>query len=106
MISHYYTESVTFVSPTTSTGTWTGPGWGSASSTIAAAVNPTAGQILLAGEREKTAYDSKLFCSDTVDIEAQDRVKYASKSYRVLFVKDTLNMGHHKTVYMKLSTSN
>lgn len=103
MISDYYTETVTFASPTTSTG-WAEPGYASASSTFSAAVNPAGGRVLIGGEKEAAFADYKLFCSDTVALAVHDRVHYGSLYFDVIFVKDTLNMGHHKVAYLKKVT--
>ena len=104
MISDFYTETVTFVAPTTSTGWGTEPGWGTASSTFTAAMNPYTGNVILAGSKETAFADYKMFCSDTVAIAEHDRVHYGSLYFDVVFVKDTLDMGHHKLVYLKKVT--
>jgi len=101
MISDYYTESAVVLSRSTSTG------WGSAitygsGSTIECAINPVAGLERFPAERRELMADYKLFCSDTVSIDETKRVTYSGDTFDVVFVKDTLNMGHHKKVLMKL----
>ena len=108
-ITRYYTETVVLYSPTTatsstSTSTWawgTEPGWSTAPTTIKAAVNPTSGRVAFAGEKETLFAGYKLFCSDTVALAAHDKAVYAGSTYDVIFVKDTLDRGHHKLAYLK-----
>ena len=100
MIEDYYTESVGIYAQSTSTG------WGSEpartlSVTISAAMNPASGQESWAGGKQTAFIDWKLFCSDTVSIAVTDRVVYAGDTMEVVFVKDTLDMGHHKRVLLQ-----
>lgn len=103
MISDYYTESIIIAahSTVTSTSSWgTEPGYGTGT-TIKAAVNPVAGVEIVSGDKDKLFADYKIFCSDTVTIAEGNRVTYGAVTLDVIFIKDTLNKGHHKLVYCK-----
>jgi len=65
------------------------------------AINPVSGHKQFAGGKNEVYADYKLFCSDTVAFTEAKRVKWASQYYNVVFIKDTFNLGHHKTVYLK-----
>lgn len=103
MISNYYTETVTYAARKVST-TWAEGGYATSSSSFSAAVNPTSGRILIGGEKDAGFADYKLFCSDTVALAVHGRVHYGSDYFDVVFVKDTLDMGHHKLAYLKKVT--
>ena len=98
-IETYYTQSPVIYSMTTSTG-WGGePAW-SAGSTIAAAVNPSNGREQYSAGRVTAYADYKMYCSDTVSLDVNDRIVYGGDTFEVVFVKDTLNKGHHKKVLL------
>ena len=99
-ISDYYTQSIVITSQSTSTGWGSEPGYGSAAS-AEAAVNPISGMERYAADRKTLFADYKIFCSDTVSVDEGDRIAWSSKTLDVVFVKDTLKMGHHKLVYCK-----
>ena len=102
MIERFYTETLTYVSPTTSTASWgTEPGWSTAATTFAGAINPISGAILLRNDKETPRADYKLFCSSTVGLAEHCRVRWGGSSFEVVFVKNTLDMGHHKMVPLK-----
>ena len=98
-LEDYYTESATYKRRTTASA-WTEPGWGTAVA-FTAAINPVSGNVRLASGKDTLFADYKLLCSDTVAILVHDRVVYSGSSMEVVFVKDTLNKGHHKLVYLK-----
>ena len=98
-IEHYYTERPVIVSHTTSTGWSNEPGWGSAT-TIDAAVNPSDGNERFSAGKVTRYADYKMYCSDTVSIGVTDRVRYGGDTFEAVFVKDTLNRGHHKKVLL------
>ena len=100
MIENYYTESPVLYSQTTSTGYGSEPGWGTPT-TIAAAVNPASGHETFVSGRDVAYADYKLYCSDTVSITVSNRVVYSGDTFNVVFVKDTLNKGHHKKVLLQ-----
>jgi head-tail adaptor len=102
-IEDYYTESVSIMRYTTSTGWGDEPGWSTSSeaAAISASVNPIGGMERYAQDRVTLFADYKLHCSSTVDLDENDRVKWGTKMFNVVFVKDTLDMGHHKSVLMK-----
>ena len=100
MISDYYTETVVLLTQSTSTGWGNEPGWSTSGTTVSAAVNPASGRETFAGMKETQMVSYKMYCSDTVTIDDSYRVQYAGDTFDVIFVKDTLNMGHHKTVYL------
>lgn len=99
MISRYYTESVAILAESTSTAWGNEPAWGSGT-TITAAMNPVSGQERFASGRPTPYATWKMFCSDTVSITDRNRVVYSGDSFDVVFVKDTLDKGHHKLVYL------
>ncbi len=100
MIENYYTESVGIYAQSTSTGWGSEPGR-TLTATISAAMNPSNGQESWAGGKQTAFVDWKLFCSDTVSISVTDRVVYAGDTMEVVFVKDTLDLGHHKKVLLQ-----
>ena len=103
MISDYYTESAVLQVLTTSTG-WGGEESYTDSSTIACAINPIAGLERIAADRKTLFADYKLFCSDTVSVDETYRLTWSENTFDVMFVKDTLNMGHHKKILLKMRT--
>lgn len=103
MIENFYTESISIMSRTTSTG-WAGEvAWSTSVLVDAfkAAINPMGGAEVLSGDKKTVLADYKLFCSDTVSFTERDRLKWGSKTFDVVFIKDTLNFGHHKNVLLK-----
>ena len=99
-IETYYTESPVRYTLTTSTG-WAGePTWGTPT-TFTAAINPSAGNERFTAGQNVDYADYKLYCSDTVSISVANRVVYSGDTFEVVFVKDTLNRGHHKKVLLK-----
>ena len=98
MIEDYYTERPVIISQTTSTG-WAEPGWGTPT-TIDAAVNPASGNERFSAGKVTRFADYKMYCSDTVTLNVTQRVRYGGDTFEVAFVKDTLNMGHHKKVLL------
>ena len=99
MIEDYYTASPVIYSMTTDD--WgTEPTW-AAGSTIAAALNPASGREQYSAGRVTAYADYKLFCSDTVSLTDKQRiVSTEGTTFEVVFVKDTLNRGHHKKVLL------
>jgi len=98
-IETYYTESPVIYSMTTSTGWGNEPAW-AVGATIAAAVNPASGREQYSAGRVTAYADYKMYCSDTVSLDVHDRIVYGGDTFEVVFVKDTLNRGHHKKVLM------
>lgn len=102
-LSDYFTEHAYYKQHKqyTTTGiSWAEPGFTTAGTSFNAAINPVSGTVRLSGGKDTLYANYKLFCSDTVAIAVHDRVVYAGSSYDVGFVKDTLNKGHHKLVYL------
>ena len=99
-IENYYTETVKIVTVSNPTDFSTSAKSESCS-TAMAAVNPVSGTELFAAGHNDLIADYKMFCSDSVSIDETKRVLYAGSYYNVVFVKDTLNMGHHQLVYLK-----
>jgi hypothetical protein len=104
LITDYYTQSAVIYARTTSTTWGTEPGWSTAPTTVAAAINPSSGRIAFAGQKDTPIADHKMFCGSTVSIAAGNKVTCGGSTFDVVFVKDTLAMGHHKTVYLKLNS--
>ena len=100
MIEDYYTETAYIVTVTQpgdfSTSTQT-----LSKTTIQCAINPVSGRERFAGGQNGAFADYKLFCADSVTLTEGKRIQWASKDYNVVFVKDTLNRGHHKLAYLK-----
>ena len=102
-MKHWFTQAVSKLSRATSTG------WGSETSwATGATVEAIMGRINLISGNERYTNDRvgldashKFFCSATESISITDRLKYSGTTYGVVFVKDTLGLGHHKTVYLK-----
>jgi hypothetical protein len=101
-ISDYYTETAVYYSQATSTGWGSESGFSTAGTTFSAAINPVSGNVRIAAGREALFADHKVFCSDTVSLDVHQKVVYAGDTYDCVFVKDTLNMGHHKLAYLKV----
>ena len=99
-IEDFYTETVKIVT-VTNPGAFSTSAKSESCSTAKAAVNPVSGMERFAGGHNDVFADYKLFCSDTVTLTESNRVLYGSDYYNVVFVKDTLNMGHHKLAYLK-----
>ena len=99
-IENYYTEKVKVVTGSNPTDFSTVARTESCS-TISAAINPVSGYERFAGGKNDVFADYKLFCSDTVVLTEANRVKWGTQVFNVVFVKDTLNMGHHKLSYLK-----
>ena len=99
-IENYYTETVKIVT-VTAPGDFSTEAGSESCSTALAAVNPNTGREQFAGGRNDVFADYKMFCSDTVTITEQNRVLYAGSYYNVVFVKDTLNKGHHKLSFLQ-----
>lgn len=99
-IANYYTETVKIVT-VTNPSDFSTAAVSRSCSTASAAVNPVSGSKQFAGGHNEVYADYKMFCSDTVTITSTNQVLYASEYYNVVFVKDTLNKGHHKLVYLK-----
>ena len=99
MIDDYYTQSPVIYTQTT--GDWgTEPTWGTPT-TISAAVNPAGGHESFSAGGQTAFADYKLFCSDTVSLNDRQRVvSTEGTTFDVVFVKDTLNRGHHKKVLL------
>ena len=100
MISDYYTETVKIV-------TMTPPADGStvvaseSCATEIAALNPINGREQFAAGREFPLADYKAFCSSTVDVDEANELRHGSDKYNVVFVKNTLNRGHHKVILLR-----
>jgi len=98
MISDYYTQNVSVITLTTAT-------WGSSISrttaaTFKAAVNPYGKEVYI-GDKKTVVADYKMYCPSTVSISERQLVRWDSKDFDVIFVKDTFQMGHHKNVLLK-----
>lgn len=70
-------------------------------STEVAAVNPVNGVETFAGGKNEAFADYKAFMSSTVSIDESKVVTWGSERLNVVFVKNTLNRGHHKLVFLK-----
>lgn len=105
MIQDFYTQSV---SPMRySTGSWgTEPGWSTSTkeAAISASMNPISGKEYFMQGKDKLLADYKLHCASTEDLDEHDRIKWSGKIFDVVFVKDTLAMGHHKSILLKRLT--
>ena len=100
MIEDYYTETV-HVQKLTTSATFGAAGTWSDSSTVSAAVNPVRAHERFQGEKQSLFADYKMFCGSSVTIDETRRVKWDSRSYDVVLVKDTLNREHHLNVMLK-----
>lgn len=96
----YYTETIKVVTVTPPDQFSTSSGSRSCS-TAAAAVNPVGGIETFSGGRNEVFADYKVFVSSTVTVTEADEITWSSKRFNVVFVKDTLDRGHHKLVLMK-----
>jgi len=99
MISDYYTETIKIVT-VTPPDVFSTSDYSESCSTASAAMNPVRGVENFAGGRNEVFADYKAFMSDTVTITETNRVRWSGKEFNVTFVKDTLNKGHHKLVFL------
>lgn len=97
-IEDYYTETVKIVTITAPTDHSTVAASESCS-TATAAMNPVTGRDYFAQGQNFPHADYKMFTGATVT-EA-NKVTWDSKRFDVVFVKDTLDMGHHNLAYLK-----
>jgi SPP1 family predicted phage head-tail adaptor len=100
MIEDHYDQTVYIQKLTTGSSWGVADAW-SDSSTILAAMNPVSGRERFAAEKEGLLADYKMFCGTTVTLDESRRVKWNDKTYNVIFVKDTLNKGHHLNAMLK-----
>jgi len=100
-IEDYYTETIKVVSITNSTNEFSTVKPAESCSTFMGAINPSNGAEYFTAGRNFPDADYKLFCSDDVSIDEQDRILWGGDTFNVVFVKDTFNMGHHKKVLLK-----
>lgn len=96
----YYTETVKVVT-VTAPDDFSTSDFSESCSTATAAVSPVNGVENFAGGHNEVFADYKMFVSDTVSVDEQNVVTWNGKRLNVVFVKDTLNMGHHKLVFLK-----
>lgn len=96
----YFTETIKVVT-VTAPAQFSSLAYSESCSTARAAMNPVRGVESFAGGRNEVFADYKAFMSSTVTITESNRVRWGSKELNVVFVKDTLNMGHHKLVFLK-----
>lgn len=102
-MKHWFTQEASLLVRATSTG-WGGEtAWATASTNpaILCRINPVGGMERYAGDRHTVFATHKLYCSATEEITVNNRVEYAGDTYGVVFVKNTLGLNHHKTVYLK-----
>jgi len=99
-IENYYTETASVIT-VTNPGDFSTALGSETSVEFKAAINPSRGYESFAGGRTDVFADYKLFCSSTVALTEQTRVLYSGTYYNVVFVKDTLNRGHHKLVFLQ-----
>ena len=100
MIEDYYTQSVIIQKVTRSTAWGSTDAWGT-SQTILASMNPISGAEVFVGEKNNVYADYSMKCGSTVTIDETRRVKWDGKILEVVFVKNTLGMDHHLSVYLK-----
>ena len=100
MIENYYTQSIIIQKVSTSTAWGSTDAWGTSQS-ISGSMNPLSGNEIYVGDKENVYADYRMKCSSTVTINETRRIKWDSKIFDVIFVKNTLNMGHHLNVYLR-----
>ena len=100
-IEDYYTETITKITVTNSTDDFSTADQTLTSATFSGAINPRNGAEFFAGGRNFPDADYKLFCSDTVTLDEQDRIRWSGSTFNIVFVKDTFNMAHHKLCLLK-----
>jgi len=99
-LPNYYTETVKVIT-VTAPDQFSTLDFSESCSTASGAVNPTGGIETFAGGHNQVFADYKLFVSSTVSITETNKVRWNSKEFNVVFVKNTLNRGHHKLVFLK-----
>ena len=102
-MKHWFTQEASILSRTTSTG-WGGEtAWTTSAlaGPVMGRMNPVSGVEHMSGDKRTLFADHKFYCSATEAIDETDRLKWNGDTYEVVFVKDTLGLGHHKTVYVK-----
>ena len=97
-LENYYNSTGKII--TITTGAW-GSTNAESCATISCALNPMSGREIFVAEREGLFADYKMFCASTVSIDETKDFKVGSNRYDVIFVKDTLAMGHHLNVMLK-----
>lgn len=100
MIEDYYNTTVTVVT-IANVNDWATAAAAESCATEIVALNPIRGSEQRAAGEEWPFADYKMFCSSTVDVDEQDEVRQGTNKYNVVFVKNTLAMNHHKTVYLR-----
>ena len=70
-------------------------------STAIAAVNPFSGDKRFAAGQNWPFADYKAFMGSSVAVTENTPIDWDGTRYNVVFVKNTLAMGHHKLVYMQ-----
>jgi hypothetical protein len=99
-LADYYDQTIKIVTVTPPSQFSTGP-FNESCSTAIAAVNPVRGVETFTGGKNEAFADYKAFMSSTVSVDESKVVTWDSKRLNVVFVKDTLDRGHHKLVFLK-----
>ena len=99
-IENYYTETVKVIT-ITAPDQFSTADFVESCSTAKAAMNPTNGIETFTGGHNEVFADYKMFVSSTVSVAENQRVRWNSKELNVVFVKNTLNKGHHKLAFLK-----
>ena len=97
-IDNFYDQMVSWI--TLTTGSWGTTATRSTAATFLAAVNPY-GDERYAADKKTVFADYKMFCDAAVTLNEGDLIRWNAKDYRVVSVKNTFSMGHHKRVALK-----
>lgn len=102
MIEDYYTQSASVIT-VTKPSDFSTAAIATSATTIACSMNPVSGGERFAGGKNDVFIDYKMHCSSTVTINEQKRILWSGTYYDVVFVKNTLQMGHHLSVGLRSS---
>ena len=99
-IQDFYTQTVKVVT-VTEPGQFSTAAGAESCATASAAINPVSGTEVDAGGGNMAFADYRAYMSSTVSIDTTNRLLWGSTYFNVLFVKDTMQMGHHLTVFLR-----
>jgi SPP1 family predicted phage head-tail adaptor len=102
-MKHWFTQEASLLRRTTSTGWGSETAWSTSASVapIMCRVNPVSGMERYAADKQTVFATHKLYCRATEAIDVDNRIAFAGDIYGVVFVKNTLGLDHHLTVYLK-----
>lgn len=100
----YFTQSITIQRPTYSSNEMGErvPTYGS-HLTVQGRMRPKSGKEVYMSDRPTAIGTHRLYCLPA-DIKETDRVVHDGKNYKILFVKDVMEFGHHLEIDLEVIT--